>query len=210
MLSKTQRLSKYPIRNAEDRHRCLLLSVYCRIYQRQLKARLEWDFANRKIFSINPNQMTNLALLWLGNEAYISIEIKFEFTSICIAYCFYCGQAKPAVILSVDGGADENQRYPRVIEHAIQHFREHLPLHITKNSRRCSKINGHQSWCWFAYWWYQGYIKTHWFLHKKISVLPSVIFGGSREDKTEHLRDVVLCTRNNIKKTRDHEVYAHT
>lgn len=35
------------------------------------------------------------------------------------------GVVKPVVIFSVDGGPDENPRYPRVIEHAIQHFREH-------------------------------------------------------------------------------------
>lgn len=31
---------------------------------------------------------------------------------------------KPVIILSVDGGPDENPRYPKVIAHAIDHFKQ--------------------------------------------------------------------------------------
>lgn len=32
------------------------------------------------------------------------------------------GLPKPVLFLSVDGGPDENPRYPKVIKHAINHF----------------------------------------------------------------------------------------
>ncbi|XP_055543780.1 uncharacterized protein LOC129729295 [Wyeomyia smithii] len=36
------------------------------------------------------------------------------------------GDVKPVIILSVDGGPDENPRYPKVINHAIQHFQRYI------------------------------------------------------------------------------------
>ena len=34
------------------------------------------------------------------------------------------GKCKPVLVLSVDGGPDENPRYPKVIAHAIDHFQK--------------------------------------------------------------------------------------
>ena len=41
------------------------------------------------------------------------------------AEAFIDGQVKPIILIFVDGGPDENPRYPKVIENTVDHFRKH-------------------------------------------------------------------------------------
>jgi len=50
---------------------------------------------------------------------------------------------KPVVIISVDGGPDENPRYAKVIAHAVKHFRDNDldALFVVTNAPGSSKFN---------------------------------------------------------------------